>query len=492
MISTLRGGAALYAGATLLDRLLGLLLLPLLARAMVPQDYGAWTQTGVTTGLLMPVVLFATPTAIVRWFSGASAAAGRPRFFIRIGAAALALFIVCAALVWAGRLPVARLVYGEGGREALVPALLGLLLADASVELANAWLRAVGRIGAVAAVLVVRSGLRYGLVYALVGAGGEPLAGWLGSYAAAQCVLALGVLAAAYGVLRRGGVPAELATAAPAQGPPLRELWAFCAPLVLLALFTSFNLAFDRFLLVRLLGLDAVAVYSAAASLCSVPAVFYSVLGFTLFPVLARLWGDGRRDEAARLTTLALQTFVFLCLPVALGLALVGPALLPRLATASYDAPMAVFALLGVSVAAFGAYQILLYALLLDGRSRQVLMLAVGAAALNAALNLALTPRWGATGAAAAAAAANAAMLAWAARWAALVMPWRFPWAALWAVAWSSALAALPLALVLWWTAVAAAVSWGAVGAMLALGAVVYLGLDWGRAGSITRMLLKR
>jgi len=51
-----------------------------------------------------------------------------------------------------------------------------------------------------------------------------------------------------------------------------------------------------------------------------VPALFYTVLGFTLFPVLARHWSDGRRDEAARLSTQALLAFAFLCLPVTLAL----------------------------------------------------------------------------------------------------------------------------------------------------------------------------
>lgn len=489
MGAALRGGAALFAGATLLDRLLALLLLPLLTRAMAPHDYGAWTQTAVTTGLLLPVVLFASPTAIVRWFSPSGAAGHRTRAFVRLGAVTLALFAACAVLFWLGREPLARLVYGEVGRDALVPALLMMLLADASVDFATSWLRAVGRIGTVAAVLALRSVLRYGLVLGLVGTAGKPLAAWLGTYAAVQVVLAGAVLMLAFETLRRAAALGTAAVTTPAA-PGWYGWFAFCGPLVLLALFTSFNAAFDRFLLVRLLGLDAVAVYAAAASLCGVPAVFYGVLGFTVFPVLARHWGEGRRDEAARLTTLAVQVFAFLGVPVAVVLALVGPGLLPLLSTASYRAAPSVFALLGVSVLAFGVYQILLYALLLDGRSRQVLTLAVWSAVLNALLNLMLVPYWGASGAATAAAAANGVMMVWAARWAALAMPWRFPWSALWPVLRGSALAVLPLALVLLWRP--AGGGWAPLGLALGLGTAAYLALDWVRPGSIARMLLQR
>lgn len=510
MPATLRTGTALYASALLLDRLLGLLLLPLLTRALSSADYGAWTQTAVAAGILMPVVLLATPTAVVRSFSGAVGASMRLRFFGRLGGVALALFLACAAAILTWREPFAGVVYGEAGRGALVPALLALLAADATVDFATAWLRATARMGWIAAVLALRSGLRFGVVLWLVGDGGVALADWLGDYAAVQCGLALAVLAGTWFLLRQGdraaaingarpapgsgavGGPSVSAPAAPAPAPALRELLAFCLPLVALALFTAFSASFDRFLLVQLLGLDAVAVYAAAVSLSSIPALFYTVLGFTLFPVLARHWSEGRRDEAARLTTQALQVFAFLCLPVALALALAGPALLPLLSTAEYRAEPAVFALLGLAVAAFGLYQIVLYALLLDGRSHQVLALAMAAAALNALLNLLLAPRWGLVGAAAAAAVSNAAMVPWAARLAARAMPWSFPWQRLASVAWRAAVAALPLA---WATApwrAAGPDSWAWVIGALGLGSGLYFGLDWRRADSAARMLLPK
>jgi len=172
------------------------------------------------------------------------------------------------------------------------------------------------------------------------------------------------------------------------------------------------------------------------------------------------------------------------------GAALAGPALLPLLSTADYRAEPAVFALLGLSVAAFGLYQILLYTLLLDGRSRQVLGLAVAAAALNAALNCCWR-RAGCGGAATAAAASNAAMVVWAARLAQGVMTWRFPWAGLGHISWRALAAALPLAAVLWpWRAAAAFRGrWCPSRCCWARSCI----WRWtGRAGSVARMLLAR
>ncbi|HMO45584.1 MAG TPA: lipopolysaccharide biosynthesis protein [Rubrivivax sp.] len=409
----LRVDTALYGGAMLVDRLLALVLLPLLTRAIGAADYGAWTQTLVSSSLLLPLVLFAFPTTIVRSFAAAARAGERLPNFRRLGAIALALLCIVSAGAWLARVPVARWIWGDESRVLLVPALLGVLAGDAAVEFANAWLRAAGRIGWIAAGLLLRSVLRYAVVWVLVVPGRLPLAAWLPAYALAQAVLGMGLLALAAWLLRRQARSAPLADAA--QVPePLGSMLRFSAPLVALALFGALNASLDRFLLVRGLGLETVAVYAAAMSLCAVPGTLHAVLGFTLFPALARAWHEGRRGEARRLTRRALSVFAAAAVPLAAAIAAAGPWLLPWLTTAGYRPAWPVFVGQSLAVVSFGLYQILLYPLLLDGRSGRVLRMAMVSAAANAALNLALIPLLGMSGAALAIALCNTAMLAWA------------------------------------------------------------------------------
>jgi O-antigen/teichoic acid export membrane protein len=407
----LRVDTALYGGAILIDRLLALLLLPLLTRAIGAADYGAWTQALVVSGLLMPLVLFAFPTTVVRSFAPDGQAGARWAWFQRLGGIVAVLYAVTAIWLWVARDGVATLVWGGSGYAGLVLPLLLLLAGDAGIEFANAWLRAAGRIGWISAGLILRSVLRYAVVWSLVYGTDMALAEWLPAYAATQMALAVALLALATVQLRQAAACSSVPLS---PAPSLRGLLGFSAPLVALALFGALSASVDRFLLVRGLGLDAVAVYAAAVSLCAVPAVFHSVLGFTLFPVLSRAWHDGRRDEALRLTRRALKVFVALALPLAVLIAAAGPWLLPWLATADYRADWSVFAAQAAAVVTFGVYQILLYTLLLDGRSARVLWMAMVAAGINACLNLLMIPAWGMSGAALAAAASNALMLAWA------------------------------------------------------------------------------
>lgn len=478
-MSRLKSDTALYALAVALDRLLAFLMLPFLTRVIAPQDFGAWTQTAVSAGLLVPLVLFAFPTAIVRSFAGG--AAGARHFFARLGGIAAGLYVIVAGAVLAAGPLVAGWVYGQGhdAATALLPALLLWVAADAAGEFGLAWLRAAGRMGRVAGVLIGRSLLRYGALLVLVGGGEPPLAEWLMRFALLQALYGAIVLVLARAPLANGD-------GAGAAGVELRELLRFALPLVALAGFTSLNAVLDRYLLLRTLDLRGLAVYAAAQSLANIPTLFHTVLGFTLFPVLAQHWRAGKTAKAAELVARSLQAYLFCCVPVALAIALAGPWGLPLLTTAHYEAPRALFAGLGLSVVAFGVYQILLYALLLDGRSGQVLGLAVLATALNAALNLLLAPRWGASGAAAAVAASNLAMAVLAARLAHAVLPWRFPWPGVARIALGTLAATLPLAFAVAQPQPSPALMLGA----LALAAAVYLGLDWARPGSIARSIL--
>ena len=150
----------------------------------------------------------------------------------------------------------------------MVPALAGVVAADVAVEFAVAWLRSAGRMGVISGALLVRSVLRYAVLWALV-SHGPGIAGWLSSYALAQGALAAGVVAASAAMMRT-----TRTMTLDVDTPTVRDLLAFSAPLVALALVTALNASLDRFVLVQLLGLDAVAVYAASASLSGIPAAF--------------------------------------------------------------------------------------------------------------------------------------------------------------------------------------------------------------------------
>jgi O-antigen/teichoic acid export membrane protein len=482
----------------MVERALGLLLLPLLTRRLDSHEYGLWAQTAVVSSVLMPLVLFGLPAAIVKFFSASLTDAQRHRWMRRTLAATIGLFAVialCAALAPAA---VAVAAYADAAERRFVAILVTVLAADALFDLLVAYLRAAFRMRSIAGLLVARGALRLGFMWAALGVAGWPF--WQAF--ALLAALQLAVVGSAFGLeLRRLACAAAAAVdgkpphaPAPVPHDPARtdfgwrDLLGFAAPLTLVALLTSVNGFTDRFVLTQTLGLQAVAVYAATASLVAITSVAYTVLGFTLFPVLSRAWARGDRVDAARLASEAMRVFLFLALPFSGWLASVADTLLPLLATRAYRVPGAMVLLMGLAATCFGLYQIVLYLLLLAGKGLLAAWLLLAAAALNLALNLLLVPRFGLTGAAGAATVSNALLAATAylaARRHALA---RFPWAGLLRIAFGTGLALGALRLIGPWLP-------GGPGASLLLGlvacAALYAAADLAPGRSVLRALLQ-
>lgn len=474
----LRIDTLIYASAITVDRLLGLLLLPVLTRLLTPAEYGTWTQTGIASGLLIAIILYAFPTVIVRHYAAESSPMARARAFDYIGllcAGLLFLVSLGAALVPSG---IAGLVYGDTIHRSLVPALLVWVVADAVVEFAIAWWRALGRIVVIASVLICRSTLRFMVSITMATQSGLPLEGWLFHYGLALASFALVVLAATRRAIRGGTDRLPMR-----DQSPLRELAKEATPLVVLSVLTVLSGSFDRYLLAAWLGLDTVAAYAAASSLAAVPFMFQSILGFTLYPAMSRHWAEGRRTLATTLMDQSLLAYLFLSLPVAMAVAVLGHWLLPLVATADYQVNTFVFIGLSLSVLALGVQQILIYGLLLEGRGPQLLRLTLTGCLLNITLMLLLVPRYGTIGAATAVALANLSVVAMTARSLRQSLDWRFPWRRAARHAGHTLLAGLPLVLQAWigrWTLTTAL-------SAMALAVTFYLLLDWRRSDSVLR-----
>ncbi len=402
----------------------------------------------------------------------------RARAFDYIGllcAGLLFLVSLSATLVPSG---MAGLVYGDSIHRSLVPALLIWVVADAVVEFAIAWWRALGHIIVIAGVLICRSALRFIVSIAMATQSGLPLEEWLFHYSLVLASFAFVVLAATRWAIHGGGN----------HGPmrdqlPLSEMVKEATPLVALSVLTVLSGSFDRYLLAAWLGLDTVAAYAAASSLAAVPFMFHSILGFTLYPAMSRHWSESRRAIATTLMDQALLVYLFLSLPVAMAVAVLGHRLLPLVATTDYQVNTTVFIGLSLSVLALGVQQILIYGLLLEGRGAQLLRLTLTGGVLNITLMLLLVPRYGTTGAATAVALANLCLATMTARSLRQLLGWRFPWRSATQHAGHTLLAGLPLILLAWvglWT-VATALS------AMALAGIFYVLLDWRRSDSVLR-----
>lgn len=487
MKADLKSDTVWYGVAVLIERALGLLLLPLLTRRLSEAEYGIWAQAAVVSSVLMPLVLVCLPTGIVRFFSAGLDRAQRRLWMGRSLSIAASLWALLALTCWVMPGVADEAVYGATNRVRFVAVALGLLACDALFDLLIAFLRADFRMRRIAALLVVRGGARFGFMFFALG----PLALSFDRAFEMLAGLQLVIVGLCFLVeFNRRPLNGPVSDAGVERSPiSWRAMLAFTAPLVLMSALSSAHSYTDRFVLTHQVGLQATAIYAAVATVVSVVNLAYTVLGFTLFPVLSRLWSQGERGQATALVSEATRVFLFIALPFTFWLVCVSDQLLPLLATQAYRVPADVVLLLGLAAVSFGLYQIILYLLLLAGQGARVAMIIFLAAMLNAFLNWLLVPRLGLSGAAGAATASNGLLAVIAYGWARRCAQVTFPWAGAARITLGALLAALASQTLSPWLAT---MQWIGIAMSLAVAAGVHLAIDFVMPHSLMRAHLWR
>jgi O-antigen/teichoic acid export membrane protein len=209
--------------------------------------------------------------------------------------------------------------------------------------------------------------------------------------------------------LRRRGIismprlaPQVLATAA-SYGLPLA-----------LASSAHFLLSYaDRFMIERMLDLDAVGTYSVPYDIAAkLGEVLSTPVQLAAVPIIFRMWIVEGRDAASRFSSDVLTYVMAILLPIATLYLVYNEALIVVLASEKYaDAAwLTPFLLPGIVMGSINF--IVTAGLTVQKRTMVLAALVCGAALLNVGLNLILIPRWGLAGAAVATTIAYAALLA--------------------------------------------------------------------------------
>lgn len=419
----LRSNALTYGLALAAERLLSFFLLPILTKAISPGEYAIWAQSVVVVGVLTPVVLMGFQTTLVKYFPLWKSTPQRlDSVLLAMFAAILVALFAASASSTSLAGSASELVYGQAEYAPYIPLLAVLLVSEALFEFLLGILRATNRIRLCALYILLKGVWRIGAFLAVLhGTGGDLHKAFLAFVLVQMLFVAL---------MYAKDVPITriLGSGLTDGRAHWSEVLSFSLPLVPLAILTGLTNFTDRFFLTYLFGLEEVAVYAAAFSLAAIAAFFYSVLGFTLFPVLAERWAQGRLDEAAAMVERAMQVYLICLLPFVAGMAVVGQDVMILLTTETYAAPSSVFLLLACNVGLFGLYQIAFYVVLLSQGSKRSLGLMALAASVNVLLNALLVPGMGMVGAALAGLATNALLASATLYMGRRILAWHFPW----------------------------------------------------------------
>jgi O-antigen/teichoic acid export membrane protein len=378
-----------YGLSGLIAPLVGLITLPVFARAFTQSQYGVF-ELGTTT---MAVVLALTDAgltaAMLRSFYDYRADEEPERRSVMhtglVGTTVLALVIAGLMIVF--RAQIASRILQRPDEESLV------VLIAASVVAFNTWrfVSEVMRVRLLAFNYLATTLLAATITTAL-GVVGVLAFGWRVDGVFLATAIGSGV-AAAYGV-----AVVRKSLAGRFSRSHLRQMLAFGLPLVPAAL-ASWALALvDRIILARLGSLAQVGQYAIANRLASLLTIGMTAFLFALTPFLfATFSEDPDQEKAARGRTLTYLTFV-----LALGglvLTLFSHEILRVIAPRFESAYKAVGPLM-LGMLAYGLVTLLATGIALARSTGRGALLTVLAAGINIGLNFALIPPWGIVGAA--------------------------------------------------------------------------------------------
>ncbi|HEV2106116.1 MAG TPA: lipopolysaccharide biosynthesis protein [Candidatus Eisenbacteria bacterium] len=382
----LSGESLVYGLGQVSGRAVNLLLVPVLTRALLRQQYGVADLVLSYSASVLLVLVFGMDAALARFFYEQPDRAARVRmvsssllFRLATGGAVAAVAAACA-----GPLAVHALGGGVYAKYLRIGALT--LPCTLLVLFCNDVLRVTFQPWKFIALNVAQTLLVGGLTIGFV----------VGRH--------LGVAGALYGKLAGDGLAALLGLALcrhnlrPRFGAAvLRTMLGYGVPLVPVACAYGVIGAVDRWTLQRFATLDDVGTYGLAMKFFAVVTMGVSAFQLAFMPFA---FARAREPDAPRLFARVLGLYVALASGGALLVGLLAPALVTLLAPRAYAGAAAPALWLGFAAVAQGAYYVAALGVNLARRNALLGWSAGGAALVAAGANRLLVPRWGAGGAA--------------------------------------------------------------------------------------------
>lgn len=419
-VSSLKNDTVFYGIAVLTERLIGLLIISLLTKTISQEFYGIWTQIIVTTGLLSPIVSMGFHSATVRFLAGEKDNHKLGAIFHRMLGMSLSNIFIVIILTVLFTDSLSKIIFGDIRFLNFVYLFGFFLTGEAIFELTTSFLRSQGRIRTLSIYYFVKNVGRlavlfYGIFFTTI------------DFFVILIAVVVFQLALVLWIYIKD-IYLEVGVNIRGRGYQWKEIMSFSLPIVPYALLIWGNNCVDRYLILHILEIKKVSIYAVAYSFAAITGLFYGILGYTLYPHMAKLWNEGNKAGAKEILRKGLEYYLFLAIPVIAVLTILSTEFIRIFSTAEYVSNWMIVFWLGMGIGTFGIYQITCYLLLLLNKSLLILNISAIAFVVNTAMNLILIPRIGILGAAITTFISNFILALWGVRTSKRYLPYGFPW----------------------------------------------------------------
>lgn len=366
-----------------------LITLPVLTGSFTPEWYGVWAQIVTTISFVTPLVGLGFDTGVVRYFATGFDERERVRDFYSLAVFIVLFSLLLIVLVLTASQAVSRVMFSEPELGAYAVITFIWVLAQGLYNFVISYFRVTHNIRAYA-LFDVANGLMAALIMVIVPLKFQSVYNMVLALSLNQATFTLIFIAMIY---RRIGF----------QGlsfANIRKYLKYGLPLVPNSLFLWLVNSSGRYFLTHYKGLGEVGIYSAGFTIANVMTLFFMPISFVLFPVISKLWGEGKRKAVAENITRANRWYLVLAVPGAFGLSFLAEPIVTLLSSKEFMGGADVIFFLALANLFYGIYQINLYGALLLEKNLKLTGYFAVAGVLNVLLNFVLVPWIGLQGAA--------------------------------------------------------------------------------------------
>lgn len=365
----------------------GLVFISIITKILDQGAYGVWTNFTIGVTLIASIASLSLGAATNKFLADASQDQITSEYWAII-IVTMASAIVTGLLLLLFREPVASLIFGSSTRSRLVFALAGTLVFTLYSRTSVQFYRSQRRMGVFAGVKSIRSLGEIGtiVVAALIF---ESITAILVSFMVFNLLLSIGL---GLSIINDYGIRSP-------NFQRMNQYIRFGFPLVVSGTMYWFVNVSDRYLLTYFYNVDVTGGYAVVYAVASGLSIFSMAIGSVLFPDLSALRANNDIDEYRRRLSNVLKYYFIITVPAAVGLVVIADPVLQLLSTASISEYTNLMFILAPAMIVYGGVNILIQALLSDGRSRVSAIIWAAIALLNLGANVVLVPQYSAMGA---------------------------------------------------------------------------------------------
>ena len=369
----------------LIRNLRGLILLPVLTKALGAHGYGVWCLILAGISLMMPFIMMGLPSAMIRFLPAKTDRKEFSRGFFTVFFTILFIGVVISLLIFLSSNFIGTALFQDASVIPIIKIASALIILEALNQTSLEAFRTFGQIKWYSVLTTMQTFVEICLVSFFVLSG----LGLSGAVVALLITRGVILLLSLLLIIQHCGLRLPDPSA-------LRPYLLFGLPLVPSVLFEVVVALSDRYVIEFFKGPAGVGIYSAAYALGSIVVFFIGPITYILSPTIFKLYDENKIDEVKTYLSHSLKYFLMLCIPSVLGVSILAKPLLYALTTPEFVTlgifitPLVAFSMIFEGIRAIYGEVLMLFK-----RTKIFGTASIIAGLVNLALNIALVPYFG-------------------------------------------------------------------------------------------------